>query len=129
MKKIILAAALLVFGYTGASAQYYGQGHDRAGRGHQDYGNSVVNDMQRDARRQIQMGINRGLINPREASILTNEYDRIEAKQRRFSHRGRLSPREERILINDLERLMSDTRHMSNRRPGDNWARSPRGRY
>jgi fructosamine-3-kinase len=87
-----------------------------------------VNDMQREARQQIAVGIERGTLNPREASALMHEYERIEARERKLSRRG-LSPREERDLIQDLRRLMAETRSMSSRRHGDNWARNPRGRY
>lgn len=135
MKKILFAAAFIAFGFTSASAQYYGQGRDRDYNrgdvyrdGPRDYRGSMVNDLQRQARQQIAVGIERGTLNPREASALMHEYERIEARERKFSHRGRLSPREERILMQDLERLMADTRSMSSRR-NDNWARNPRGRY
>ncbi|WP_159470563.1 hypothetical protein [Dyadobacter sp. 3J3] len=140
MKKILFVAAFIAFGLTNASAQY--NGHDRnrddnRGYNHDNaYQNNprdsrgyIVNDMQRDARRQISIGIERGTLNPREASALMHEYERIEARERKFSHRGGLNPREERNLIQDLERLMAQTRSMSSRRNNDNWARNPRGRY
>ncbi|SEI75681.1 hypothetical protein SAMN04487995_2049 [Dyadobacter koreensis] len=131
MKKILFVAAILAFGFTNASAQY---GYDR-GRGdvyrnspreQRDFG---VNSLQREARQQIAAGIQRGTLNSREAAILMNEYDRIADRERRYSSHGRLSPKEARKLTNDLERLMAETRQMSHRRGGDNWARSPRGRY
>jgi hypothetical protein len=131
MKKIFFAA-LLALGFTSASAQYGATPHsERGGRRHSEYrerGNSEINYLQREARQQIAAGINRGTLSSREANALLNRYERIEARERDFSHRGRLSPRESRILREDLERLMADTRRMSDRR-GDGWARDNRGRY
>ena len=139
MKKILFAAAFIAFGFTSASAQYNGRDRDYDrdyNRNHGEvYRNNprdsrgyLVNDLQRDARQQIAIGIDRGTLNPREASALMHEYERIEARERKMSRRG-LSPREERDLIQDLKRLMAETRSMSSRRHGDNWARNPRGRY
>jgi hypothetical protein len=143
MKKILIVAAFIAFGFTNASAQY-NNGHDRNGGYDRDRdynrgevyrdnsrdnrGGYIVNDLQRDARQQIAIGVERGTLNPREASALMHEYERIEARERKFSRRG-LSSREERDLIQDLRRLMAETRSMSSRRHGDNWARNPRGRY
>ncbi|MCF0057252.1 hypothetical protein [Dyadobacter sp. CY356] len=136
MKKILFVAAFIAFGLTNASAQYNGHDRDRDYNRDNAYQNNprdsrgyVINDLQRDARRQISIGIERGTLNPREASALMHEYERIEARERKFSHRGGLNPREERNLIQDLERLMAQTRSMSSRRNNDNWARNPRGRY
>lgn len=132
MKKILFVAAILAFGFTDASAQYgrydrnHGDVYRNSPRQQHDFG---VNSLQREARQQIASGIQRGSLNSREAAILMNEYDRIADRERRYSSHGRLSPREARKLTNDLERLMAETRQMSNRRGGDNWARSPRGRY
>ncbi|KAA6439454.1 hypothetical protein FEM33_14445 [Dyadobacter flavalbus] len=137
MKKIFVAAVMFALSFTGASAQYpYNDRYD-----HRDYNNrdrynqdyrhdrsSEIGYLQREVRQEISTGIQRGTLNSREASALMNQYERIEAMERKFSHRGRLSPRETRILREDLERLMADTRRMSSRR-GDHWARDRRYRY
>ncbi|MCF2488735.1 hypothetical protein [Dyadobacter sp. CY347] len=134
MKKILFAVALLTLGFTSAFAQYGATPHsqrDRGDRGRNEYrhgGGSEIDYLQREARQRIAAGINRGTLSSREANALINRYERIEARQREYSHRGRLSPRETRILREDLERLMADTRRMSDRR-GDGWARDHRGRY
>ncbi|QRR01203.1 hypothetical protein [Dyadobacter sandarakinus] len=130
MKKILVAAAMFVFSFSMAHAQYgprddYGyryEGHVRSDR------TMDIEYMQREARRQINMGVERGSLSRRDAHMLMRRYEGIEMKQRRLSHRGRLSPREARILRSDLEQLMADTRNMSGRR-GDEWAREPRRRY
>ena len=131
MKKIFFAA-MLALGFTSAFAQYGATPHsERGDRRHNEYrqrGGSEINYLQREARQQIAAGINRGTLSRREANALMNRYERIEARERDFSHRGRLSPREARILREDLERLMADTRRMSDRR-GDGWARDRRDRY
>jgi hypothetical protein len=136
MKKILFAATILAFGFTTASAQY-GSRYDDRDRNHGEYRDrdghrggrmSDINFLQREARQQIAAGVQRGTLTSREASALMNEYDRIEARERRYSHRGRVSPREARVLREDLERLMANTRRMSDRR-GDHWARDRRNRY
>lgn len=131
MKKIFFAA-MLALGFTSAFAQYGATPRsERGDRRHNEYrhrSGSEINYLQREARQQIAVGINRGTLSRREANMLMNRYERIEARERDFSHRGRLSPRETRILREDLERLMADTRRMSDRR-GDGWARDNRGRY
>ncbi|SKB48771.1 hypothetical protein [Dyadobacter psychrophilus] len=136
MKKIFFAA-MLALGFTSAFAQYGATPHSERGdrryddRRHNEYrqrGGSEINYLQREARQQISAGINRGTLSRREANALMNRYERIEARERDYSHRGRLSPRETRILREDLQRLMADTRRMSDRR-GDGWARDNRGRY
>jgi hypothetical protein len=133
MKKILFAAAILAFGFTTASAQYDSRHADRD-RNHNEYRDdrrgghmSDINFLQREARQQIATGVQRGTLTSREANALMNEYDRIEARERRYSHRGRVSPREARVLREDLERLMANTRRMSDRR-GDHWARDRRYR-
>jgi Spy/CpxP family protein refolding chaperone len=138
MKKILFAAAILAFGFTSASAQYdsryddrdrnNSEYHDRDRDGHRGGRMTDINFLQREARQQIAAGVQRGTLSSREASALMNEYDRIEARERRYSHRGRVSPREARVLREDLERLMANTRRMSDRR-GDHWARDRRNRY
>ncbi|WAC12794.1 hypothetical protein [Dyadobacter pollutisoli] len=136
MKKILFAAAILALGFTSASAQYDSRYNDRD-RSHNEYRDhdghrggrmSDINFLQREARQQIAAGVQRGTLTSREANALMNEYDRIEARERRYSHRGRVSPREARVLREDLERLMANTRRMSDRR-GDHWARDRRNRY
>lgn len=142
MKKILFAAAILALGFTSASAQYDSRYNDRDRnqseyRDHSEYRDrdghrgghmSDINFLQREARQQIAAGVQRGTLTSREANALMNEYDRIEARERRYSHRGRVSPREARVLREDLERLMASTRRMSDRR-GDHWARDRRNRY
>lgn len=127
MKKILFAAVVLALGFTNASAQYGPRYNDhddyRRGRNH---GTSDINYLQREARQHIADGVQWGTLTSREANALMNQYERIEAKERRFSHRGRLSPREERILREDLQQLMSDTRRLSNHK--DRWARDRRYR-
>jgi hypothetical protein len=131
MKKILFAAVVLALGFTNASAQYGPRYNDRDdyrdGRNHNR--TSDINYLQREARQHIADGVQWGTLTSREANALMNQYERIEAKERRFSHRGRLSPREERILREDLRQLMSDTRRLSNHK--DRWARDRRyrGRY
>ncbi len=130
MKKILFAAAILALGFTTASAQYDPR-YDNRDRQHGEYRGGRMTDinyLQREARQQIAAGVQRGTLTSREASALMNEYERIEARERRFSHRGRVSPREARILREDLERLMANTRRLSDRR-GDHWARDRRNRY
>jgi hypothetical protein len=137
MKKIFLIATLLVFGFTAANAQYgprddryrhdnrndrYEDRDDR-GRGHSS--NSEINYLQREAREKIAFGIRSRQLTRREANMLTNRYERIEMKEREFSHRGRLSNRETKILRNDLRQLISETHRLTRR--NDGWARG--GRY
>ncbi|REA63723.1 hypothetical protein DSL64_04640 [Dyadobacter luteus] len=137
MKKIFLIATLLVFGFTAANAQYgprddryrhdnrndrYEDRDDR-GRGHSS--NSEINYLQREAREKIAFGIRSRQLTRREANMLTNRYERIEMKEREFSHRGRLSNRETKILRNDLRQLISETHRLIRR--NDGWARG--GRY
>jgi Spy/CpxP family protein refolding chaperone len=131
MKKIFFAVAFIALGFTSASAQYGSTPHssrDRYRGEERHGGSSEINYLQREARQQITAGINRGTLSRREAHALMNRYERIEAKERDYTHRGRLSQRETRILREDLERLMADTHRMSNRR-GDGWARDRRDRY
>ncbi|WP_031527514.1 hypothetical protein [Dyadobacter crusticola] len=130
MKKILFAAAVLVLGFSSANAQY-GPHYDTRGDYHNSQRNgrgSDINHLQREVRQQIAMGVERGTLSSREANALMVQYERIEAREQRFSHRGRLSPREARIIREDLQRLMADTRRMSSRR-GDHWARERRQRY
>lgn len=130
MKKILFAAAVLALGFTSASAQYGPRYDSRDRYDHSDrsrHGNDI-NYMQRQARQQIAQGVQRGTLNSREANALMSQYERIEARERKYSHRGRLSPREARIIRQDLERLMADTQRLSSRR-GDGWARERRHRY
>ena len=137
MKNIFLIATLLVFGFTAANAQYgprddryrhdnrndrYEDRDDR-GRGHSS--NSEINYLQREAREKIAFGIRSRQLTRREANMLTNRYERIEMKEREFSHRGRLSNRETKILRNDLRQLISETHRLIRR--NDGWARG--GRY
>jgi hypothetical protein len=139
MKKIFLVATLLVFGFTAANAQYGPRddryrydnrdnrdergSHDNRGRGHSI--NSEINYLQREAREKIAVGIRSRQLSRREAGMLTNRYERIEMKEREFSHRGRLSNRETKVLRNDLKQLIADTHRMTRR--NDGWARG--GRY
>ncbi|MCE6991725.1 hypothetical protein [Dyadobacter sp. CY323] len=129
MKKILFAAVVVAVGFTSASAQY-GPRHDDRDRyeNRDDYRRGPMTDinrMQREARQQIATGVQRGTLTSREANALMAQYERIEDRERKFSHRGRVSPREARILREDLQRLMADTRRMSDRR-GDHWARDRR---
>ncbi|MCE7040195.1 hypothetical protein [Dyadobacter sp. CY312] len=133
MKKILFVAAILVLGFTSANAQY-GPRDDRDRYNDREYGyqdrdnnggrNSEVNYMQREAREKISAGIRTRRLSRREANVLMNEYQRIEAKERAFSRRGRLSARETRIIRDDLRRLMADTHRLSRR--DDGWARDDR---
>lgn len=138
MKKILFVAAILVLGFTSANAQY-GPRDDRDRYNDREYNypdrdynhrdnnggrNSEINYMQREAREKISAGIRTRRLSRREANVLMNEYQRIEAKERAFSRRGRLSARETRIIRDDLRRLMADTHRLSRR--GDGWARDDR---
>ena len=138
MKKILMVAAILAFGFTNANAQYDSRYDNRDNRNydnrdnrHDDNynspqyhkgGDSEINYLQREARQKIDAGIRRRALSPREADVLMHEYQRIQGMERRFSSHGRLSRRETKILRNELERLMVDTQRLSSRR-GDNWAR------
>lgn len=130
MKKILFAAVVLALGFTNASAQY-GPRYDRDGSrdGYSHERMSDINRLQREARQNIANGVQWGTLTSREANMLMNRYENIEAKERQFARHGRLSNREERILRNDLRELMSDTRHFS--RDRDRWSRDGRhrGRY
>jgi hypothetical protein len=130
MKKILFAAVVLALGFTNASAQY-GPRYDRDEYrdGYSRERMSDINRLQREARQNIANGVQWGTLTSREANMLMNRYENIEAKERQFGHHGRLSNREERILRNDLRELMSDTRHLS--RDRDRWSRDGRhrGRY
>ncbi|NIJ54806.1 hypothetical protein [Dyadobacter arcticus] len=150
MKKILIAAAIFALGFTSVSAQYgprnndrdryddnrndgYRNDGDRRDEGYRNDGHrrqpmSDINYLQREARQQIASGIQRGTLSSREANALMAQYERIESRERKYSHHGRVSPREARILREDLERLMADTRRLSSRR-GDHWARDRRNRY
>jgi len=128
MKKILFAAVVLALGFTNASAQYgprpdYRDDHRD---GYSRERGSDINRMQREARQHIANGVQWGTLTSREANALMNQYERIEAKERKFARHGRLSPREERILREDLLQLMSDTRRLGNDR--DRWARDRHGR-
>lgn len=136
MKKIFLIATLLVFGFTAANAQYgprddryrhdnRNDRHDDRDRGRGYSSNSEINYLQREAREKIAFGIRSRQLTRREANMLTNRYERIEMKEREFSHRGRLSNRETKILRNDLRQLISETHRLTRR--NDGWARG--GRY
>jgi hypothetical protein len=124
MKKILFAAALVLIGFSSVSAQY-GPRHDGRPRGAHYRGGSEINHLQREARQQIANGIHRGTLTSREANALMSQYERIEAREQKYSRHGRLSPRETRMLREDLERLMADTRRLSSRK-GDHWARDRR---
>ncbi|MCE7063963.1 hypothetical protein [Dyadobacter sp. CY326] len=130
MKKIFFAVAFIALGFTSASAQYSTRhsSRDRYQGEHRQGGSSEINYLQREARQQIAAGIQRGSLSSREANALMSRYERIEERERDYSHRGRLSNKESRILREDLERLMADTRRMSERR-GEGWARDRRDRY
>lgn len=127
MKKILVAAAVAVFSFNAAFAQYGPRDHRpdhyeyRGGRGND------IDFLQREARQQISEGSRRGLLTPRESRALMSRYDFIRAKEHKFSRHGRLSPKEARILRSDLENLLSDTRRLT--RNGDHWARERRHRY
>ena len=133
MKKILFAAVVVALGFTSASAQYGPRHNDRDRYDNrddyrEDYRRgpmSDINRMQREARQQIANGVQRGTLTSREANALMAQYERIEDRERKYSHRGRVSQREARILREDLQRLMADTRRMSDRR-GDHWARDRR---
>ena len=138
MKKILLVATLFVFGFTAVHAQH-GPRDDRYRYDHRDdyrrpdnrddrgrYStNSEINYLQREAREKIAFGIRSRQLSRREAGMLTNRYERIEMKEREFSHRGRLSNRETKILRNDLRQLISETHRLTRKNEG--WARG--GRY
>lgn len=131
MKKILFAAVVLALGFTNASAQYGPRYDQRDGYrdGYSRERMSDINRLQREARQDIANGVQWGTLTSREANMLMNRYEHIEAKERKFSRHGRLSPREERILRDDLRELLAQTRHLS--RDRDRWARDPhrRGRY
>ncbi|MCF0070948.1 hypothetical protein LZD49_10730 [Dyadobacter sp. CY261] len=131
MKKILFAAVVLALGFTNASAQYGPRYDSRDGYrdGHSREGMSDINRLQREARQNIANGVQWGTLTSREANMLMNRYENIEAKERKFAHRGRLSSREERMLRNDLHELMSDTRRLSNDRDRLARDRRHRGRF
>lgn len=124
MKKILFAAVVLALGFTNASAQYGPRYDHRDGYSRERMAD--INQLQREARQHIANGVQWGTLTSREANALMNQYDRIQAKERKFARHGRLSPREERILRDDLLQLMSDTRRLTNDR--DRWARDRHGR-
>ncbi|WP_025762146.1 hypothetical protein [Dyadobacter tibetensis] len=139
MKKFLLVAALFAFSLGSVHAQYpnrhdYGDHHrydrpdygpDRNSRNYNKK-NQEVDHLQRDVRRQIEVGINRRTLTTREASRLKQEYGRIAALEQKFSHRGRLSNREVRILKDQLHKLMADTQRL-NRNYRDHRAGQYRG--
>ncbi|WP_353720977.1 hypothetical protein [Dyadobacter sp. 676] len=124
MKKILFAAVVLALGFTNASAQYGPRYDYRDGASHERM--SDINRLQREVRQNIASGVQWGTLTSREANMLMNRYENIEAKERKFARHGRLSNREERILRNDLHELMADTRRLSHDR--DRWARDRRHR-
>lgn len=128
MKKILFAAVVLALGFTNASAQYGPRYNSRDGYhdGYERGRMSDINRLQREARQNIASGVQWGTLSSREANMLMNRYEGIEAKERKFSRHGRLSAREERILRDDLRELLSDTRRLTSDR--DRWARDRRHR-
>jgi hypothetical protein len=61
-----------------------------------------IDDFQREARRRIGIGIERGLLTSREARGLMRDVERIERKEQIFWRDGRLDSRERRNLMDDL---------------------------
>jgi len=130
MKKQITAAALLLFLSASAFAQGPGR-YDNAPRSYPtdrryDNGRSsarlpandrqeaqMLNDLQREARTRIADGIARGTLTSREAIRLLNEYDRIDAKERRYLANRDLTRRETRELSSDLQNLIKGIRYES----------------
>ncbi|MPR35672.1 hypothetical protein [Salmonirosea aquatica] len=125
MKKSLIAAAFVFLLSAGSFAQGYGK-YDT---GRRDYPNSnrnearlpandrqeaqMLNDLQREARTRIADGIARGTLTSREAIRLLNEYDRIDAKERRYLANRDLTRRETRELSNDLQNLIKGIRYES----------------
>lgn len=64
-----------------------------------------IDDFQREARRRIGIGVERGLLTSREARGLMRDVERIERKEQIFWRDGRLDPRERRDLMEDLSAL------------------------
>lgn len=121
MKNKITAVTLLVLVATSAFAQR-NERYDRhrdypQNRSNQQYGDNrlpandrreaaQINDLQREARARIGQGIANGALTSREAIRLLNDYDRIAAKEHRYTANRDLTKRESRDLTNDLQKLM-----------------------
>ncbi len=128
MKKQIAVAALILF-LTGSA---FAQGSGRYDKGPRSHHNDrrhesgrqearlpandrqeaqMLNDLQREARTRIGDGIAQGTLTTHEAIRLLNEYERINAKERRYLANRDLTRRETRELSNDLKKLIKGIRY------------------
>lgn len=113
MKKLMALIAMTCLVSFGANAQsykkpggYYGGPNYEASTVRSARGGVMsVNVMQRQAREKIANGIVNGTITSREAKMLLEMAERIEAKENRYLRNGRLTSYERRELEEDLERL------------------------
>jgi extradiol dioxygenase family protein len=113
MKKLMILVAMTLFTLTAANAQFYGNSEGRSrgrsyepltsksSRGHE----MTISHKQRHIREKIGRGISRGTIHSKEAGILLEMAERIEAKEKRFMRNGHLNAREKRELEADLAHL------------------------
>ncbi|HEV7348725.1 hypothetical protein [Telluribacter sp.] len=112
MKKTLILSALFLLAFTGVFAQRYEYPGQRYPASNNDRRDSyAINDMQREARRRIAMGIDNETLSPGEAIRLLDEYDRIQARERKFRSNRNLTNRETRELTNDLENLLRKIRY------------------
>ncbi|GAB3172225.1 hypothetical protein [Telluribacter humicola] len=131
MKKTLILSALFLLTFVGAFAQRYeypGQRYPAADNDRRE--SYAINDMQREARRRIAVGIENQSLTPTEAIRLLDEYDRIQLRERRFRSNRNLTNRETRELTNDLENLIRKIRYENRdgERAGYDRPRSP-GNY
>lgn len=140
MRKLFLVAAMIAVAIS-AEAQYgrrgddswwregnYEHQRDRRYDDHRGYGkryDNPIDEMQRDLRREIEVGIRRGSITRYESKRLYRELDQIERREDRYFDDGFLSKREFNDLARDLTQLNREVRQQKR----DDDRNAPRSRY
>lgn len=140
MRKLFLMAAMIAVAIS-AEAQYgrryddnwwregnYEHHRDRRYDDRRGYGkryDNPIDEMQRDIRREIEVGIRRGTITRNEARRLNRELDQIERREDRYFDDGFMSRRE----FNDLARDLTQLNREVHRQKRDDDRSYQRGRY
>lgn len=136
MRKLFLMAAMIAVAIS-AEAQYgrrsdnnwkndgdYEHHRDRRYDDRRGYGkryDNPIDEMQRDIRREIEVGIRQGTITRSESRRLNRELDQIERREDRYFDDGFLSKREFNDLARDLTQLNREVRR--ERRDNDRYGR------
>jgi len=110
---LIGAASALALSATGAAAQdrwnNHDRGHNQSERGYNQGGWISINQRQAQLDRRIDMGVQRGDLNRREARRLRMEFNQIAQLESRYRHNG-LSNSERADLDRRFDRLAAQIR-------------------